>query len=470
MERRWLVFISGSVLLTALALPCTAQVLIYPNGGRVPGEVAGVLSGADIALVSGPESAWINPAGLAVDPSPAVTAGADLLRYETTTVDGRSSQRFDAAPAFAAFAWGNESRRGESSWGAAVALDWPTTTRHRASTRARGTIPADSTPGQIDPGGLDAFTDGIRTRSKGEGLGELRVQSTTFAAAYAPSKTIRIGLAAEWQRVEFLDQSSSLTTYKATIGDGPDQTYQGHVLSESRYEGQVDRIVPVLGIQVRPFTGVLFGIHSRLPSRFAGGNGSVRWSRSSSATLDSGESPGTTVADLVTAERTGEEFDLRTPLEVGFGVGFAGTRSSFEFDLVRSYGQPRYTVLDVPQSAPPSTSVFEPRSYRTGSIPTTRLHIGFIFAISDNAAWLLGVRDDGSDVVSDDPVFRRLDLFTVSTGWVGRRGNASVSLGLFYQSSSSQRISFPSPLGGSQGQEAVDVQSFGLRLAGTWLL
>jgi hypothetical protein len=470
MERSWRILIAVSVFASAAGLPCAAQVLIYPNGQRIPGELAGALGGASIALVTGPESAWINPAGLASDAGPALTAGADTLEYDTTTVSGRSNSRFDAAPAFAAFAWGSGGRRNEPGWGAALALDWPTFIRHRTSTGSTDTIRADKVPGQIDTGGLDVFEDGIHTRRTGSGVGELRVLSTAFAAAYGPSDAIRFGFSVEWQRVEFLDQSASLTTYRADIHDGADQSYRAHVLAESRFEGQVDRIVPALGVQVRPITGVLLGIYARLPSRFAGGNGSVRWSQSSGAALDSGDSRSAPVSSLATAERAGEEFDLRTPLEAGFGLGFAGSSTSFEFDMVRSYGEPRYSVLAVPESAPPSTSVFQPRAYRTGSVPTTHWRTGFTLSVGDNAAWMLGVRDDSSDVTPDDPVFRRLDLYTVSTGWAVQRGSASASFGLFYQYSSPQHVSFPSPLGDTHSQESVDVKGLGLRLAGTWLL
>jgi len=106
MKTRGRILVAACLFTLAGNLSCFAQVLVYPNGQRVPGELAGPLSGSSIALVAGPESAWINPAGLAADPGKAATAGADLFRYSTTTVDGRADSRFEAVPAFAAFSWG----------------------------------------------------------------------------------------------------------------------------------------------------------------------------------------------------------------------------------------------------------------------------------------------------------------------------------------------------------------------------
>jgi hypothetical protein len=469
MKTRWRCFVTAFVFVLAGYRACNAQVLVYPNGQQVPGELAGPLSGSSIALVSGPESAWINPAGLAADPGRAATAGADLLRYSTTTVDGRAVSGFEPGPAFASFSWGG-AKRGDSGWGAAIALNWPETTRHATATRSAESLPFDSIPARIDPGGLNVFEEGISSRRTTQGLGEYRVLSTVFAAAYGPSDWFRFGFGLEWQRIDYLAQASALTTYHAETGDDPHQTYRAHVFSESRFEGQEDRVVPILGLQLRPIRGLVFGIQARLPSRFQGGNGSVRWSQSSSATLDAGESPADTVTELLTAERAGQEFDLRSPLEVGVGIGLAGSSTSMELDISRSFGQPRYTVLEVPESAPPSTAVFEPQAFRTGSNTVTHWRMGFTLAVNDSTAWMVGVRDDRAEVPADDPVFRRFDLSTVSTAWAIQRGSASVSLGLLYQSSLPQRVSLPSPLGDTRGEEKVDFQSFGFRVSGTWLL
>ena len=155
---------------------------------------------------------------------------------------------------------------------------------------------------------------------------------------------------------------------------------------------------------------------------------------------------------------------------MGLGFGFAGSRTSFEIDVSRSFGLPRYTVLDMLESEPPSTSVYQPRAFRTGSVPTNHWRTGFTLAVSDNTAWMLGIRNDSPDVPPDDPVFRRFDLSTVSTAWAVQRGSASASFGLLYQYSFPQRVSFPSPLGDTHSDEKVDYQGFGFRVAGTWLL
>jgi hypothetical protein len=200
-----------------------------------------------------------------------------------------------------------------------------------------------------------------------------------------------------------------------------------------------------------------------------GGEGSARWAQSSAAAFDHGDGTVSTTSDLVTAEATGRSFDLRSPPEAGFGVGLAGARSAFEIDVVRDFGQPAYTVLSVPESESPSTSVYQPPTLRTESRPVTRWRMSFMLGISDAAAWILGIRDEVSDVPERDPVFRRVNIATVSTGWAAQRRGASATVGVFYRFSGLESVSFPSPLGDDYTNEQVEVQDIGLRLAGTWL-
>jgi len=450
--------------------PADAQVLAYPNGQQVPGELSGAMGGAAIALATGPEAAWFNPAGIASEPSPALTAGTDLLQYSQVQAGSRQESGFVPAPAFAAFSFGADSRGGGAVWSGAIALHWPSLVRNSSSSQSEGTLAADQIAPEIDPGGLEAFQDGIQESRADAGIGEYRVLSSLVAGAVSLSGRLRLGFGLEWQRVDYLAQASSLTAFEAISAIDPIQSYQAHIVDESRIEGQIDRLIPVFALQARPLSGFHMGIYARLPSRFAGGEGSIQWSRSSGGTLDTDGGSPETVSTLVTGSDSGRQFELRTPLEVGIGFGFAGSRASFELDLVRSNGLENYTVQHMPESQPPSTGAFEPRPFRTGALPTTRWRTGFALLLGANAAWAVGVRDESSDIQEADAVFRKFDLYLVSTAWTVQYRNISALIGLNYLFGSTQRVSFPTPLGDSNRNHSVELQSLGLRVAGTWLL
>ena len=106
------VLLAAMVGAVALGAVCRADVLLFQNGPRLPGELGGATAGAWTALASGPEAGWYNAAGLSAEPGSLATVGADALRYSQPAVAGEATPRLDAGPGYLALAWGPEPRRG----------------------------------------------------------------------------------------------------------------------------------------------------------------------------------------------------------------------------------------------------------------------------------------------------------------------------------------------------------------------
>ena len=93
-------FFLGALLLPG-SLP--AQVVLFPDGGGVPGEIAPFLAGAQGALVSGPEAVWFNPAGLAKEARIKLTVGASLLNSSHPFLGGVRGEASGVEPGFLSF-------------------------------------------------------------------------------------------------------------------------------------------------------------------------------------------------------------------------------------------------------------------------------------------------------------------------------------------------------------------------------
>jgi hypothetical protein len=462
--------VAAAIGALTLGAVCRADVLLFPNGLRRPGELGGATAGAWTALASGPEAGWYNAAGLATEPGNQATAGADALRYSEPAVGGESTARLDAGPGYLALAWGPEPQRAGLPVGVGLFLHWPLARDLDVSESSRDSVDSSTIPDSADPGGLDVFSDGIQRSAHRSGSGRLWVLAMGVAFGAELGGWLRVGAGLNFERVQFAERSTALLSYQAENEAAPHESYGASLQSEARYEGLGQRLVPVAGVQMRLLPGIIFAASARLPSRDLGGRGSVFLSRTSRARLQSDTNPGTTIDELIVAEDESAPFRLRTPLEVTYAVGFASQRLALEIDLERGYGQSRYTVLPVPRSGPPSTSAYQAPAFRTGALPSTRWALGMTYAATEATALAIGVRDERSSVPERDAVFRRLHLYSVTTGAILRRGAFTGSLGLGYQWAPQQFVSFPEPLGESREERRVDFQEWTLRLGASWLM
>ena len=465
MDRRLVTPLCALWVLWGSAAP--AEVLVYPNGNRAPGDLAGIMGGNWGALAKGTDALFYNPAGLAAERGGAVSAGGEALRLQDVAAGDARSERLDASPGHLAWASGPARRGAAAPLGWGWYAHWPQDQDSSLSGRGSSTSAAASLPEAIDTGGLDAFTDGVTRQERRSGDAAYSVLATGVALGAELASGLSAGVGAVLERVRFRASASRLATYAAGTEDGA--SYRASIQESSRIEGVADRWAPLLGVQARPLAGLALGLALRLPSRALGGEGSVSYSRASQATLSAAEGS-VTLDELVLGEATGRQFELRTPLEATLSAGLASGRFALVLEVIRSDGLPAYTVIDIPESEPPSTAAFRPPAYRTGLRPRTRWGLGMSYAATDSAALGIGFRDDTSAVSGEDRVFRQVDLYSISTGVILHRSNVAAALGLVYLVAPRQSVSFPSPLGDEREARSLDAQTLTLRVGASWVL
>lgn len=455
-------------LLACIVCPVAArcEVLLFPHGTRTPGEIGPLTAGAQVALTRGPESVWYNPAGLAMDSDSAVTAGAEMGSNQSVSIGGTRTQRFTNGGGFIALSSSPTDRRSDSRFAYGIFLAWPSGLDIRTRTARQRQIDPQELPPVIDTGGLDNVEFGIDETSSATGQGNLRVLTAGVGVGYAPAKVFRIGIAVQWERVEFFERQEALSLFTFDNPSGG-ESFEGSIHGTSEYEGVADRLVTSFGLQANLFRFVTIGLRVRLPSRTMSGRGRVFLRQSSQASRHSDTMPDVFLDDISFAGAGGLPFELRTPLVIQFGIGVVGQSVALELDFEQSEALPAYTVLPLPDSAPPSTVPVSSPPFETRLRRRLRWSAGFSIALSPSSLFLAGYRDDRSAVPDDDPVFRSVDLGLFSIGWVYRQGQVSGSLGMDYQYGNRAGVSFPTPLGDRVTKRHVRFEQLTLRFGGT---
>ena len=186
-------FFLGALLLPG-SLP--AQVVLFPNGGGVPGEIAPFLAGAQAALVSGPEAVWFNPAGLAKEGRTKLTVGASLLDSSHPFLGGVRGEASGVEPGFLSFGGrltgpGSFPQFNYGLFFSETGLHEFQVPLNRREVSDQSALP----PTQVGPGNLNAlFPDGIGVAHHATGVGKLVVTAPGVAIGMAFARSERPGL------------------------------------------------------------------------------------------------------------------------------------------------------------------------------------------------------------------------------------------------------------------------------------
>ncbi|MCH8842091.1 MAG: hypothetical protein IID61_03850 [SAR324 cluster bacterium] len=465
--RRRVALIMALCAITGLVEPpCVrAAAMLFPNGQRQPGELGAGLGGAHTALARGPEAGWYNPAGMALDADTVIVAGSDLVIFRETRLGGQRTRQVGNGSGFLGFTSSIGDKRENRGLSYGLFLSWPASLENRTRSARVDRIEINDVPSIIDPGGLDFIGTRIDRVRSTSGQGGLHVLSTGAGFGYAFSPNVRFGLVAEWERVSYLQRSEWLTTYNVDSGSGAADSYQAIVHATAEFAGTADRTVISGGIQADFFRFLTVGISARLPSQLQGGRGRYFMRQTSSVDLRSSAAENETRFDRILIEEKGIPFELRSPLVIHLGLGFAGQTGSFEVDIIRITGVGKYTVLPLTESEPPSTTAYRPPPFRTRGKSELLWAAGLSLSLSATSTFLFGMRTDKSTVPGNDPVFRSIDLFAMTGSWLYTRGAFSASLGTEYMFGS-RSVRFPSPLGDETDKRKVDYEELALRVSG----
>jgi long-subunit fatty acid transport protein len=460
------------VLFLLLARDADARVLIWPNGERAPGEVGSLMAGAQVAVASGSEAIWYNPAGMAKERRTVLTANqivVDTDEVSTGSSDGATAR---AGPGFLAWVTSPSQRRSAHRLSYGFSLTWPIRNRLETRLDSLARIGQEALPDALlGPLDLDAvFPDGIERSEAAQGMGELDVVSPGLALGFVIAPWLRTGLAIRWERVRLAERSQAFVGFSAEGPENSGDSLSGFSRTAATLEGEAARLNYVLGFQLDVARSFSAGLTYRFPSRDERGHGRVFLSRASALTVTRSHQVVLDTEDSFLVDQDEVPFELRTPGELRIGAAFLFDLFSIELDWIRRDALGGYEVFPALESDPAGGGVRQFPSVRTSLQATSSYALGLVLAMGRGASLLAGFAHDASGVPTDDAVFRHFDLTTLSAGYHFARGPFSASLGLVYRFGEESGVNFPDPGGGEVLSNDVSFSSYGFGLGFSYIL
>lgn len=458
-------------ILSALPHIASARVLLFPNGSRAPGELGALMAGAQVALASGTEAVWYNPAGMAKEGRTVLTAAGVGAELQDVSFGSSERQAYQPLPGFISFSTSSSPLSPGHRFSYGFFLFWPTASTYSTRLVDERIVNQQSLPSNsANPLDLDAlFPDGITRSESSVGTGQLRILAVGTALGYEASEWIRIGLSARWERVQFAEISESSVVY--TAGETAETAGELTGFRHTSYElqGELERFVYSVGLQMdfgRLFTA---GATYRLPSRSHNGNGSFGLAQSSG--LQVGES-GVVLTDtqdfsLIAAENL--PFTLKSPGEIRLGLAMRLDSFSAELDWTRSQRLGAYQVFPSVASDPVSTQALQIDATETSLNEADHYALGLAFSVGETGSLLFGYAQDNSAVPADDALFRKVDFETISGGYYFTRGGFSGSAGLAYRFAREPGVEIPELGGDTPLSGSISIKILALMVGGSYI-
>jgi len=463
------VFLALGVLVW-VATAARAQVLLFPNGGSLPGEGVEAMGGAGTALAARGAAAWLNPAGLAKERGRSLALGVTPLLWNRHTGDTAEGAALRATFDHGALTGGPWGGRGSARFGWAIFLAQPID--HALSMRLAGSrlahgadLPADLL-GPDDPDTL--FPEGFQREQTGIGTGTLHEITSGVGMGFALAPWFRMGVTLMFSRVAMRQQAETVVTFSGDSNPDADNTLAAATHTTARYEGTVDRTVLGAGVQLDLGRAVLLGASVRLPSQTVAGRGRARVVRLRSLQETVNGAPVADHGDAALVDAPGVAFDLRTPRETRLGVAFVGDRMILAVDLVHRDDLAPYQVFPALESGAGSPAPLRLEALGTSLDVVTSVAAGLAFTVSEAGTVLFGAASDDSGVPGNDPVFRRVNFQSLSLGYNHARDGTAYALGFTYRFSDGSQVRFPALGGGEPLSERVELESFALRAGAAW--
>ncbi len=449
-----------------------ARVLLMPNGEGTPGQLGLFMAGAQVAVTSGAEAAWYNPAGMAKESRTLLAADGFGTVTENVNVRDSEGSSARAAPGFLSLvaSTSERGRRPRFSFGSFLA--WPLNHRFTTRLESRTTIGQAGLPESLTgPAQVDAlFPDGIERTETARGLGSLQVVSPGFGFGLAAGPWFRFGGSFRLERVHLEERSETLVRFSAVGEQGSGDSLSGSSRTLAHFQGDGSRTISTLGFQADLARSFSAGLAIRFPSTDERGSGRILYSRGRALSVSRGGEPLVDSADFTFVEADEVEFSLRTPRELRVGLALLFDTLTVEFDWIRREALGSYEVFPARESAPESGAPFQTSPLRTSLEGSTSYALGVALGVGGGGSFLLGFALDSSGVPADDPVFRNVDFNTVSGGYYFVRGAFAASLGFTYRESDERAVNFPLLGEDDPVQEQIKISSYGFHLGFSFIL
>lgn len=406
-----------------------------------------MMGGAMVALAGGEEALVMNPAGLASLKEGGLSTGAPVFQYQSVESEGFRDSAFASRPGYVFYAQPVSGGMVYPHYNYGFSLNWPMNQQYSLVLRDEYTAGSSDLPPGLDGGAaLDPlFPGGIGYSENSDGSGDFSVMASGIGLGIAPSPGLRLGVAWLWERVNLRGKSTVLRTYQASSGPSPLNELFGESLSALSFSGQSDRMVYMAGIQLDISATVTMGLKLRSASETLNGMGRLNWSRSDQLKVTS---DALTVVDnslSASASDKAAPFRLDSPREVTLAVGFQFDTVVWELDFTRVEPQSSYQVFPSAIGMTSGGTVGRLPAIHTSGVSTTRFAMGLGLYQTDIRTLLFGLALDKSATPEDDPLFRRVNLTTVSGGMLWTTTRYTLATGLVYRFGDEASVVFQTP-------------------------
>ena len=461
-------------LLAVLCLlwPAQAQgrVFLLLNGETSPGELGFSMNGTNTALTSGGEAIWFNPAGLASAGSSRLTVAGTPLRYLELGVGGENSDslNFGSGNIASVHSLGSTRQYPRFYYGLSLRVSpqrFMTGSTRDARSGTEASLPAGLV-GALDIDG--SFPEGFSIGETAEGTGEVRGYSPALALGVAITSWFRFGASLRFEHLNLREQSQSTLIYSGSYTNaGTTETLDGYAFSGLVLAGESNRIAITMGFQADLSPGIVLGVSLDLPSDTLAGNGSVYLNQSRSITIVDGGGTTSGNSEVIFIQEEDLGFRLDSPGRVTLGLAFISDSVLFELDLTRIRPQSAYEVFPEVESRSPSTGAAKLGPLETSGEGALRVSMGVALRQSTSTSYLFGIASEPPTVPSDDPLFRRMGLTSVTLGVYHTQGKYSASIGLALIAGEEQSIRFVLPEGGETITQSASYQEILVQIGGS---
>ena len=439
-------------LAVSLAL---GQGVLLPNWGKPPGELGGLMVGAQVALASGAEAGWYNPAGLAKESRTQVGGGLIGWDVQQLSAGGESEQVFREQPA--AFAVSFSAR--EMGLGESVVVGFQVAKTCCAPTQTKLRV-GDS--GSLPGLGAAPYSGTVSREITSHFSGELADTRPGLALGVAVTPRFRLGWGVAFSRVSFQQQGETLIGYQGSNGV---DTIQGYSHGTLFRRGDAQRIIHSFGFQYDFNSSISLGFAWRLPSGEGKGGGEVQYSQYGRYDMNGGA---VSNSYNVFAGEDSASFSLRTPGESTVGMALITNFLIVELDITRRDGLGDYQVFPQAVSRYPSTKVYTLPAALSGGTSTTQVATAAVIPFGEASVITLGVSSAFSSVAQGDGVFTHVDLQRFGGGYSYQEGAFSLSVILGFLSGKSPEALLPQA-DQTLIASTVTVEEYGAGLGGSWL-
>jgi hypothetical protein len=426
------------------------------------------MAGAQTALASNVDALWANPAGLAKEPRTELYLDAGTLDQSAIAVGKATASALGTAPGAAGWAAGPT--RTHSRFGYGFYFHTPnwqsTSTRLDESRTLGGSGLPPATVGGVAYDTL--FPDGIQRAEHGQGAARLSVVAPGFGLGVRIADWVRAGFGLRWERVSLQLNEAFSQDFSAQSTAGGANLLTGTSQSSAFYAGEANRVVTSIGLQLELARGLMLGLVSEQPSQPAGGTGQARLDRIDQLLVSQNGTALQQTSSVVHIRSDDTAFQLRSGGFLRVGLGLVFDTLVAELDVEQARPLPAYAVFPRLESQPPSTAAAQAGPLATRARAVTRYRIAAALVQGNQSSWMFGIASDPAAVSDSDPIFRKVDLVRLTTGYYVTRGALAGTVRVGYTTADAPAVRFTHLTDDDGSTKPVRITTWSIGLSGSY--